>query len=98
MADTTHNLSYALTSVPLWLAFVLGRRPPNRRYTYGYGRAEDLAGVAVVLVIAASAVVAGYEAIQRLRHPMDVTHLPAVMIAAVIGMVGNEWVASYRIR
>src|SRR5206468_10335194 len=98
LGDSLHNFADALTSLPLWLAFVLGRRPPNRRYTYGYGRAEDLAGVAVVVVIAASAVVAGYEAVQRLRHPADVRHLPAVMVAALIGLVGNGSVATYRNR
>jgi cation diffusion facilitator family transporter len=88
----------ALTALPLWLAFSLGRRAANRRFTYGYGRAEDLAGVFVVLMIAISGVVAAWEAIDRLRHPRDVDHILWVMIAAVIGMVGNEAVAAYRIR
>ena len=98
LGDSLHNFADALTSFPLWLAFSLGRRPPNRRFTYGYGRAEDLAGIAVVGVIAASAVIAAIEAIARLRHPIDVRHLPAVMVAAVIGLIGNESVAIYRIR
>jgi Co/Zn/Cd efflux system component len=45
LGDTLHNAADALTAVPLGVAFVLGRRPPTRRYTYGYGRAEDLAGI-----------------------------------------------------
>src|SRR5258706_8644266 len=69
LADTIHNFGDAATAIPLWIAFALGRRKPNRRFTYGYGRVEDLAGVAVVATIAASAVVAGYEAAQRLMHP-----------------------------
>lgn len=97
LGDTLHNLADALTAVPLALAFSLGRRPPNRRYTYGYGRAEDLAGIAVVVFIIASAVVAAYEAVQRLLHPQDVHHLLAVGAAGVIGFVGNELVARYRI-
>jgi cation diffusion facilitator family transporter len=76
----------------------VGRRPPTRRYTYGYGRAEDLAGVAIVLVIAASSALAAYEAITRLAHPRPVTNLIAVAVAAVIGFTGNELVARYRIR
>src|ERR671930_130693 len=55
LGDTLHNAADALTALPLAVAFVLGRRPANRSYTYGYGRAEDLAGMAVVLAIAASA-------------------------------------------
>ncbi|HAM25225.1 MAG TPA: cation transporter, partial [Microbacteriaceae bacterium] len=38
LADTIHNFADALTAVPLWIAFVLGRRLATRRYTYGYGR------------------------------------------------------------
>jgi len=95
--DAVHNLADALTAAPLLLAFWLGERPANTRYTYGYGRAEDLAGVAVVLVIAASSVVAALAAIQRLLHPATVHHLPAVALAAVVGFVGNELVARYRI-
>ena len=97
LGDTLHNVADALTAVPLALAFSLGRRPANRRYTYGYGRAEDLAGIAVVGFILASAAVAAYEALQRLVHPQHVHHLLAVAVAGAIGFVGNELVARYRI-
>ena len=98
LGDTLHNAADALTAVPLGIAFVVGRRPPTRRYTYGYGRAEDLAGVVIVVVIAASSALAGYEAVTRLAHPRPVSHLIAVAAAAVIGFTGNEVVARYRIR
>ncbi|MEO7944365.1 MAG: cation diffusion facilitator family transporter [Marmoricola sp.] len=98
LADTIHNFSDALTAVPLWIAFVLGRRQANARYTYGYGRAEDLAGIFIVLMIAASAVVAGYESVRRLADPFPLTHPWVVMAAGVIGFLGNELVATYRIR
>jgi cation diffusion facilitator family transporter len=97
LGDTIHNGADALTAVPLGVAFVVGRRPANRRYTYGYGRAEDLAGIAIVLTIAASSALAAYEAVDRLRLPRDLTHLWAVAIAALVGFAGNEWVARYRI-
>jgi cation diffusion facilitator family transporter len=98
LGDSLHNVADALTALPLWLAFSVGRRPATRRFTYGYGRAEDVAGIVVVLMIAASGVVAAWEAVDRLRHPRDVHHLGFVMAAAVVGMVGNEAVALYRIR
>ncbi|MFG2021050.1 cation diffusion facilitator family transporter [Actinomadura geliboluensis] len=98
LGDALHNAADALTAVPLGIAFLLGRRPPTRRYTYGYGRAEDLAGVVIVLAIAASCVIAGYAAIDRLAHPQPVDHLPAVVGAALVGFLGNEIVARYRIR
>ena len=98
LGDTVHNAADALTAVPLGIAFLLGRRQPNRRYTYGYGRAEDLAGVAVVVIIAASSVAAAYQAIGRLVHPHPVTHLAAVAGAALLGFAGNELVARYRVR
>jgi cation diffusion facilitator family transporter len=97
LGDTLHNFADALTAVPLGVAFLLGRRPPNRRYTYGYGRAEDLAGIVIVLAIAASSVLAGYAALKRLAHPIDVRHLGAVVAAALVGFLGNEAVARYRI-
>ena len=98
LGDALHNAADALTAVPLWLAFRLSRTPPTTRFTYGYGKAEDLAGLAVIALIAASAGFAGYEAIIRLRHPQKVSHLGFVMVAAVVGAIGNEVVAQYRIR
>ena len=98
LADTIHNFSDALTAVPLWIAFVLGRRRPTSRFTYGYGRAEDLAGIFIVVMIAASAVVAGYESVRRLLDPAPLTYPWVVIAAGIIGFAGNELVASYRIR
>jgi cation diffusion facilitator family transporter len=97
LGDTFHNVADALSAVPLGVAFLLGRRAANRRYTYGYGRAEDLAGIVVVVTIAASSVLAGYEAIHRLVHPQPVHRLGWVAAAAVLGFAGNELVARYRI-
>ncbi|MFE7528723.1 cation diffusion facilitator family transporter [Kitasatospora sp. NPDC057542] len=97
LGDTIHNAADALTAVPLGLALLLGRRPANRRYTYGYGRAEDLAGIAIVLTIAASSVLTAYEAVDRLVSPRGVGHLWAVALAALAGFAGNEWVARLRI-
>jgi cation diffusion facilitator family transporter len=98
LGDTLHNVADALTAVPLGIAFLLGRRAPTRRYTYGFGRAEDLAGIVIVVIIAASSALAGYQAIQRLLHPAAVSHLFAVAAAALVGFIGNEMVARYRIR
>ncbi|MFF5214083.1 cation diffusion facilitator family transporter [Micromonospora sp. NPDC000442] len=98
LGDTLHNVADALTAVPLAVAFLLGRRAATRAYTYGYGRAEDLAGIIIVLVIAGSAVAAGWTAVSRLVNPAEVTHLPWVAAAGFVGFVGNELVARYRIR
>jgi cation diffusion facilitator family transporter len=97
LGDTVHNFADAMTALPIGIAFVLGRRAATRRYTYGLGRAEDLAGVIVVLLIAASAAFAGYESVLRLLHPEPVSGLWVVASAGVIGFVGNELVARYRI-
>jgi cation diffusion facilitator family transporter len=98
LADTIHNFSDALTAVPLFIAFRLGRRPANARYTYGYRRAEDLAGLFVLAMISVSAIVAGYEAINRLLHPRPLDHVGVLLIAGLVGFIGNELVALYRIR
>jgi len=98
LADTLHNFSDALTAIPLWLAFTLARRAANRRFTYGYGRAEDLAGVLIVLMIFGSALVVFYESIQKIIHHQVMANIGWVAAAAIIGFVGNELVAVFRIR
>jgi cation diffusion facilitator family transporter len=98
LADSIHNFADALTAIPLAIAFWLGRKAANRRYTYGYGRAEDLAGVTIVAAIAASSVLAGWEAIDRLIRPSSVHEVGWVIAAGMVGFVGKELVARYRIR
>ncbi|MCT2584375.1 cation diffusion facilitator family transporter [Actinophytocola gossypii] len=97
LGDTLHNVADALTALPLAVAFLLGRRAATRRFTYGLGRAEDLAGLVVVLVIAASAALTGWQAVERLVDPREVTHAGWVAAAGVVGFAGNELVARYRI-
>jgi cation diffusion facilitator family transporter len=97
LADTVHNLGDALNSVPLWIAFVLARRAANRRYTYGYGRAEDIAGLLIVVSIAFSAAYILWESIQKFINPDPLTNLPWVAAAALIGFMGNEVVAVLQI-
>lgn len=98
LADTIHNFGDALTALPLWIAFRVGTWKPNRRFTYGYGRVEDLAGAFIVFMILFSALLAGSESLQRLAAPQPVEHVWAVALAAVLGFVGNEAVAWYRIK
>ncbi len=98
LADTIHNFGDAATAIPLWIAFALARLKPTKRYTYGFGRVEDLAGVAIVFIILLSAIVAGYESVYRLLHPQTVSHVWAVVVASLVGFAGNEAVAVFRIR
>lgn len=98
LSDTLHNFTDALTAIPLWIAFSLGRRPTTRRFTYGYHRAEDLAGVVIVLAIGFSAVAVGWESIRRILDPRELDHIPWIIVAGFVGAAGNEWVARYRLR
>jgi cation diffusion facilitator family transporter len=98
LADTIHNVGDATTAIPLWIAFMLARRKPSKTFTYGLGRAEDLAGLVIVLIILFSALVAGYEAISRLISPQPVYELGWLAVAGVVGFIGNEAVAVFRIR
>src|SRR5499425_2474249 len=98
LADTIHNFGDAATALPLWIAFKLTRRPPSPRFTYGLGRAEDLAGVVIVGLILCSAMVASYESLSRLFNPQPIAYLGAVMGAALLGFLGNEAVARLRIK
>lgn len=98
LADTIHNFGDATTAVPLWLAFVMARRKPSKKFSYGYGRVEDLAGIVIVLMMFASGLIAGYESISRLFQPQAIQHLSAVVLASLLGFAGNELVARLRIR
>jgi cation diffusion facilitator family transporter len=98
LAESLHNLTDAFTAVPLWIAFALARRPATRRYPYGYGRAEDVAGALIVLMIFLSSLVAGYESVQKFVHPEPLRDVWWVMVAAIVGFVGNEGVAIFRMR
>jgi cation diffusion facilitator family transporter len=98
LSDTIHNFTDALTAIPLWIAFALGRRPITRRFTYGYHRAEDLAGVLIVVAILFSAVAVGWESLRRLADPRELDYVALVIAAGLIGAAGNELVARYRIK
>ncbi len=98
LSDTLHNVTDALTSIPLWIAFALGRRAATRRYTYGFNRIEDIAGLLIVAVIGLSAGLVIWESVQRLVEPRLIDHIPWVVVAGIIGALGNELVARYRIK
>ncbi len=98
LADTIHNFGDATTSIPLWIAFALTKRGASRRFTYGYGKTEDVAGVVIVGVIFFSACVAAYESVMKIIHPQPITHLGAVAFAALVGFLGNEGVAVIRLK
>ena len=98
LADTIHNFADALTSIPLWIAFAYSRRKPTRSMTYGYGRLEDIAGIIIIVIILFSAIVALNESIQKFITPSEIRSTGWVMAAAVIGFIGNEIVAHYRVK
>lgn len=98
LADTVHNFGDAATAIPLWIAFMFARRAPSRSFNYGFYRVEDLAGVTIVGLILFSALYAGYASIERLINPQPLAFLGAVAAAGIIGFLGNEAVAIFRIR
>jgi cation diffusion facilitator family transporter len=98
LGDAVHNVADALTAFPLAVAFWLGRKPATRRYTNGFGRAEDLAGILIVVVVAASTAYAAAVSIERLIHPQAIHRVGLVAAAGLVGFIGNELVAHYRIR
>ena len=96
-ADALHNLGDVLTTGALWIAFVISSRAANQRYTYGYYRTEDLAGIFIVLVIIASAVAGAVESILKLTSGTPITQIYLSMAAALVGVAGNEILAQYKI-
>lgn len=98
LGDTVHNFGDAINSIPLLFAFWLASRTANTRYTYGYGRLEDIAGVLIVLSIGFSALYIIWESVNRLLHPVLLYNLGWVAIAAIIGFIGNELAARVQVR
>lgn len=98
LADTVHNLGDALNSVPLLIAFWLARRPATKRYTYGFARAEDLGGLLVVVSILFSAGYILWEVGQKFANPTPIQNSGWVILAAIIGFLGNEAVARLETR
>ena len=98
LGDAIHNLSDVSTSAVVFLGFRLSRRPPTERYPYGLERAEDLAGIGIAVVIWASAAFAGFESVRKLIDHGHTSHVGAGIAGAVIGIVGNQVVAWYKLR
>ncbi len=98
LADTLHNLGHAATTIPLVIAFRIGQRAASKRYSYGYRRAEDLVGLFISLIIGISAAAIVWESVDALVDPREITNLWWVLAAGLVGAVGNEVVAIYRIR
>lgn len=98
LADMIHNVGDAMTAVPLGVAFLVSRRKPTPRFSYGFARLEDLAGVMIVAIVLLSAIITAYESVERFYHPQPLHHLGALAIAGFVGFIGNEIVAVFRVR
>jgi cation diffusion facilitator family transporter len=97
LGDAIHNLSDVSTSAVVFLGFRLSRRPPTEKYPYGLERAEDLAGVGIAVVIWASAAFAGFESVHKLLEHGRTSYVWAGIAGAVLGIVGNQVVARYKL-
>ena len=88
LADAGHNLSDVLGLAAAWVAAILAKRPPSRRFSYGFRAASILAALAnsVILLIAVGFI--AYHAIMRLIIP-DLVQAETVTLVAGIGIVIN---------
>ena len=98
LADTIHNFGDAATAIPLWIAFLMVRKKPSKRFSYGYGRVEDLAGIVIVFIMFISGLIVAYESVSRLFEPQEIHYLSAVPVASLVGFASNELVARLRLR
>jgi cobalt-zinc-cadmium efflux system protein len=88
LADAGHNLSDVLGLAIAWIATILAKRLPDKKYTYGLRGSSILAALfnAVFLLVAVGAI--AWEAVQRLGYPEPVAG-KTVMVVAAIGIVIN---------
>lgn len=98
LSDTIHNFGDAATAIPLGTAFILGKRKPTKKFTYGYGRIEDIAGIIIIVFMLASVIYAFYVSTQRIFYPQTVSYLWVVALASLVGFAINEGAAIFRIR
>src|SRR5207247_6063173 len=90
LADTIHNFGDAATAIPLWIAFLMARRKPSKRFNYGYGRVEDVAGIVIVLIMLVSGVLTLYESVRRRCQPHEIEQLDAGAGGSLLGVVCSE--------
>jgi len=88
LADAGHNASDVLGLLLAWGASVLARRPPTRKYTWGFRRSTIYAAVlnAVLLLVACGGIL--WEAWHRLFEPHAVMG-PTMIGVAAVGVVIN---------
>jgi cation diffusion facilitator family transporter len=98
LADTIHNFGDAATAIPLWIAFLMVRKKPSKRFSYGYGRVEDLAGIVIVFIMLISGLMVAYESVSRLFEPQEIHYLSVIAVASLVAFAGNELVARLRLR
>ncbi|NJD66329.1 MAG: cation diffusion facilitator family transporter, partial [Chloroflexi bacterium] len=98
LGDTLHNGVDVAGTAIVWLAFIVTKRQRTTRFSYGYHRVEDLAGLAVVALIAGSAVLVIYESVRAFGETPELHRPWLVLVAGLGGFAGNEAVAQYKIR
>jgi len=92
ISDAGHMVTDAASFIVALFAAALAQRPPSRRASYGYARAEVLAAFINAMAMLALVVWIAVEAVQRLLAPAPVAG-PTVMIVAAGGMAINIVVA-----
>lgn len=88
LADAGHMLTDAAALGFAYLAFRLGRRPADAERSYGYHRFQVLAAFLNGVILIAIVAWIVFEAVQRLREPVEI--LGGLMLAvACVGLVVN---------
>jgi cobalt-zinc-cadmium efflux system protein len=92
LADAGHNLSDVLGLALAWGAHVLSRRPPTRRFTYGFQGSSILAALtnAILLMVACGGI--AWEAVRRMGNPPEVMG-GTMMVVATLGILINAGTA-----
>jgi cobalt-zinc-cadmium efflux system protein len=88
LADAGHMLTDAAALAFAWLAFRLARRPADPQRSYGDHRLQILAAFLNGVILIAIVAWIIFEAVQRLREPVEI--LGGLMLAvAAVGLVAN---------
>lgn len=97
IADAVNSLGDVVSTVVVLLALRIAQQPPDKEHPYGHTRAEGIAASNVAIIIIVSALLVGWEALQRLTLQHAIPPVWTLWIAG-INVAIKEALYHYKVR
>ena len=92
IGDGLHNLGDSLSIMLLIIAFIMGSRIANKKYSYGFKRSEVLGSLINLFILFLSAIYLLFEGFSKMFNPSQIDG-ELVMVVAFIALVVNACTA-----